>query len=354
MSKSNYITPSNGYLLVCFGGRPIMALPANSRQMKLAGISCYRNQTIRRAIFSWGMRLATMTGADILLFEHVDSSLEPLLPFNFADLLDSLRESLGNPSARAVIVWPPQPDRGRVYVHLLGLDGQLLAFVKLSLDTYNDDCLLREARTLDTLRAVGLQTFRVPSVIKAGFFHKHRYLILQPIPTDAKPVKVSLDAFPTQCVKEYAGATRIVDSEQLKEFIWWQRFWEVTKAESSFAQEVRYFQKSPLRVCRVHGDLGIINMMRVNGQLWIFDWEESCDRAPHMTDEIVFFLILNQRKFIAKPFVGLRAFTKRYLSGASQEYRQDVVMALAFLYGVNWNLMVMKKLVHYWDKLNNF
>lgn len=90
-------------------------------------------------------------------------------------------------------------------------------------------------------------------------------------------------------------------------------------------------QAHPVRVCRAHGDLGTMNMIRVDDQLLIFDWEECCDDAPILTDELMFFLVLNQREFLAKPVVGLRELKRRYLSGASAQRRRDVIMALAFI-----------------------
>ncbi len=340
---------SNGYRLVRLAECPIIALPANARQMKLAGLRCYQASTIRRIIFSWGMRLAIVTGADMLLSKYVDSSLERLLPFDFASWLDSICEFLGEPLAKAVVVWPPQRNRGRVYVHLLGPDTKPLAFIKLSLNAYNDQLLLAEANALVELEAIGLHKFRIPSVLQVGSFENHSYLIFQPLPVDAKPVNASWDTFPYQCIREYAGPDQLLYGEQLRELVWWQRFWEVTQAESAFAQEVRHLQELPLRVCRVHGDLTGANIAWVDGQLWIFDWEESCTQAPHMTDEIAFFFGLNQRQFLSNPLLGLRALTARYLSQSSQEHRWNVVMALAFLHGAK--MSVATALVSHWDKL---
>ncbi|MBW4575255.1 MAG: hypothetical protein KME08_08220 [Aphanothece sp. CMT-3BRIN-NPC111] len=308
---------SKGYCLIRLAKFPIIALPANSRRMKLAGLHCYQATSIKRTIFSWGMHLAIMTGIDKLLSEYVDSSLEPLLPFNFASWLDSVCEFLGEPSANAVVIWPSKRDRGRVYVHLLGCDAKPLAFIKLSLDAYTDRLLLAEANTLADLKAMGLEKFRIPSVLQQGSFQNHSYLSFQHIPVEAKPVNTSWDNFPAQCIQEYAGPDQFVYGEQLRKLPWWQRFWKVTEAESAFAQEVRDLQDLPLRVRRVHGDLVPANMVSVKDQLWIFDWEESCTHAPYMTDEIVFFLALNQRQILSNPVFGLRALAARYLSESS-------------------------------------
>jgi len=111
-------------------------------------------------------------------------------------------------------------------------------------------------------------------------------------------------------------------------------------------------QGHPIRVCRAHGDLGTMNMIRVDDQILIFDWEECCDDAPILTDELMFFLVLNQCKFLAKPVVGLRELNQRYLSGASAQRRCDVIMALTFIRASD--KLVATKILYNWESLNNW
>jgi aminoglycoside phosphotransferase family enzyme len=124
----------------------------------------------------------------------------------------------------------------------------------------------------------------------------------------------------------------------------------VTPPESAFAQDVRMAQGHPIRVCRAHGDLGIMNMIRVDDQILIFDWEEFCDDAPILTDELMFFLVLNQREFLAKPAIGLRELNQRYLSGANAQRRCDVIMALAFIRASD--KPVATKILDNWERKN--
>jgi hypothetical protein len=91
-------------------------------------------------------------------------------------------------------------------------------------------------------------------------------------------------------------------------------------------------------------------MIRVDDRLLIFDWEECCDDAPILTDELMFFLVLNQREFLAKPVVGLRKLSQRYLSGASAQRRCDVIMALAFICASD--KPVATKILYNWENLN--
>jgi len=350
--KHNRTSDSNGYLLFRFARKPVIAVPDSSQKVKLAGLKCYRGITIRRASFAWMTRLLTRLRVDRLLTQPLDSSLSSLLPFNFQDWLDTLRQTMGAPSAEAVIIWPPQSDRGRIYVHLLDANARPLAFVKLSLDALNDDFLRNEAQTIEKLKALQLTSFHIPSLMETGKWNGHYYCVFEPIATDAKSVQSSWSSFPRDCVKEYAGQVRIIGLQQLTELNWWKNFWDVTPPESAFAQDVRMAQGHPIRVCRAHGDLGTMNMLRVDDQILIFDWEECCDDAPILTDELMFFLVLNQRKFLAKPVVGLRELNQRYLSGASAQRRCDVIMALTFIRASD--KLVATKILYNWESLNNW
>jgi hypothetical protein len=348
--KHNRTSGSNGYLLFRFARKPVIAVPDSSQKVKIAGLKCYRGITVRRASFAWMTRLLTRFRVDRVLTQPVDSSLSSLLPFNFQDWLDTLRQTLGTPSAEAVIVWPPQLDRGRIYVHLLDANARPLAFVKLALDALNDEYLRSEAQTIEKLKTLQLTSFRVPSLMEIGKWNGHYYCVFEPIATDAKPVQSSWNSFPRECVKEYAGQVRIIGLQQLTELNWWKNFWEVTPPESAFAQDVRMAQGHPIRVCRAHGDLGIMNMIHIDDQILIFDWEECCDDAPILTDELMFFLVLNQRKFLAQPVVGLRELNQRYLSGASPQRRCAVIMALAFIRASD--KPVATKILDNWEQKN--
>ena len=52
--------------------------------------------------------------------------------------------------------------------------------------------------------------------------------------------------------------------------------------------------------------------------------------APLRADEIIFDLGVNARSIAADPVEALREFSRRHLSGADPQRRQEVLMALAF------------------------
>ena len=205
-SSKDRSATSNGYLLFRFARKPVIAVPDSSQKVKLAGLKCYRGITIRRASFAWMTRLLTRLRVDRLLTQPVDSSLSFLLPFNFQDWLDTLRQTIGAPSAEAVIVWPPQSDRGRIYIHLLDANARPLAFVKLSLDALNDEHLRSEAQTIEKLKALQLTSFHIPSLMEIGKWNGHYYCVFEPIPTDAKPVQSSVEFIPPGLCQGICGS----------------------------------------------------------------------------------------------------------------------------------------------------
>lgn len=103
----------NGYYLFRFWKRPVIALPAtSSKHIKLVGISCFRNLTIKKALFSWAISFFIVVGADSLLTEFVDPNQTPLLPYCFADWLNMIRKSLDMKSSQAAIIRPNHQDSG--------------------------------------------------------------------------------------------------------------------------------------------------------------------------------------------------------------------------------------------------
>jgi hypothetical protein len=337
---------SGGYHVIQLRGRPAIALPVGPKRVRVAGLMRLQPNTLRRTLFRWGLRLAVESGLDVLL-GSVPSPLDARLEYNFAAWLEAVRSSLGERDAKAVVVWPPEPHRGRVYVHLLRPDTTPLAFAKLAFDADGDGCLAAEARALEALGTAGLKECRVPRVLDTGRFPVHRYLLLEPTPANARPVKPAHDAFPSACVQEYAGSPRVIQGNDLRQLPWWRKFRRRAGECPRFAEEVDRLRGSPVRVCRVHGDLGPGNMVRSGPELWLLDWEQSCPQAPESTDTISYYLGLRVRQVYRRPQQALQAFAARYLSSESSFTRRNVLMGLAFLHGAGF--AVATQLTNVWN-----
>jgi hypothetical protein len=341
-----------GYLLFRFAGKPVIAIPNGSRRIKLAGLNCYRGFTIRRLGVVWLTRSLTRVGADRLIFESHDAALTSLLPFDFADCLHTIQQSLDLPLAEAVIVWPPQIDRGRLYIHLLQSDGQQIAFVKLSLNEFNDRQLEAESQALQNLENLDTTSFDIPRLVSSGRFNQHVFCVFEPIPAQAKPIPNSKHLEIGKYISEFAGEARRITNEERQCLPWWRKFLETTSAESSFAQELDHSsQRHAISICHTHGDLGKHNMLQFKNRIMIFDWEEFCSDGPVLADELTFFLVQNQRSILSDPLGGLTKLQQQFLSQASPQRRHDVMAALAYIHTTGKPVATV--ILHNWDKPTN-
>lgn len=313
------------YRVYYFGGRPIFAVPSKPRRLRLAGLARYQPVTPKRAAYRSLMYLSMMAGADGLLSTTTDNPIGGDVELDFERWMTDVRHVLSDEQATGVVFWPPQRDRGRIYVHLFGEDLRPLAFAKIAFDDHNSQCLHREAQTVGTLGERNLRTFRVPRVVSLGEVADAVTLVLESIPIAARPIESSPEAYPAGCVVELAGTSRHVDVQELS---WWHD--NDRRDDNPFWSELAGFIGRGVPVCRAHGDFVIGNIVREGDRLWIFDWEESRPDAPVLTDEVAFFMGLYHARVLADPIEGLRLLAGRFLDGADGARRRDVMMALAF------------------------
>lgn len=336
------------YRVFRLGGRPIFAAPASPRGLRLAGLARFQPFTPRRAAYQRLMRLSMLLGVDRLLSIEAASPIAGPIAFEFAAWLERVREDLNQGDLAAVVFWPPQRDRGRVYVHLFNANTRPVGFAKLSFDEANDAALRNESRTLAELSAMNLRRCRVPSVLSAGRAQGHEYLIVEPVPATARPIADGPDNYPRQSVDEFAGQPRAMRGAELSRLSWWPRFLaRVDESCRPFVDELMQLTAGGFSVRRAHGDFGHANLLHADGTLWILDWEESCADAPAATDEISFRLAMKTRRFLADPIGSAADFAHIHLAGQSSQRRIDVMLALAFRLGVgmqdaaviirNWN-----------------
>lgn len=319
------------YRLYSLFGRKLLAVPAVSRGVRAAAWGRYQPFTYKRVVLRRFMQLAALLRVDRIFGSPTENPFGDEDSFDFLGWLEAVRKEI-NDQAQPVVIWPPQPDRARVYVHLLDNHGRPLAFVKASLDDIEDERLRTEAEVLRALNTRRLRTFHVPVLRHEGFWKNHRYIVQEALPTTALPLPTVPGRFPRDCIEELGGPVRLAKLEEVETFDWWRRFNRVA-AESArgFLDELRgLIQNDGLPVRRVHGDIGSANLAMDNGRLWVMDWEESADTGPVLTDEIGYDLAAHTRMLRWRPQKELNRFSARYLRGASQERRRDVMAALAF------------------------
>ncbi len=313
------------YRIYRVSGAPIFAAPLSPRGLRRAGVSRYQPVTPRRAAFRSLMSLSMLARADWLLGTMADDPVE-CEGFSFHAWMDEIRGTLGVRGASGVVFWPPQRDRGRIYVHLFDTGLRPIGFAKVAFDAHNAACLRREAQTLRELDRMELASCRVPRILAAGEHGSAFHLVLEPIPASARPLE-SGAPFPSRCVAEFAGPPRRVGPERLGELSWWGEH-ERQCTGGAFEDELRDSLGAGAAVCRAHGDFGPANIVRDGAMLWIFDWEESRPDGPVLADEVMFTVGMDLQT-ARDPRRGLDLVRERFLRGSAPR-RAEAMLALAF------------------------
>ncbi len=308
-----------------------MAIPQRPRCLRLAALQRLHAVGRRRRMYQHALRLAVRFGADGLLARRVDDPLEQVIAGGLDAVLRELGRMRDDAGFCAVIMWPPEADRGRVYLHLFDRSCRPVAFAKLSLDDANDDRLDREASILTELSVTHTGPLRVPTVLGRGAVAGHRLVVTEPLPPDARPIAARADAFPATCVEAFAGKARPVSGDELPALSWWPAYQRhLDDHGQTFDEELRMLTAGGVVVRRAHGDFGPSNIFETGEDLWVLDWEESAADAPMLADEITFDLGVNARRIATDPAGALREFAQRRLRSVDDAGRREILMALAF------------------------
>jgi len=337
------------YRIVRMSGRPVLAIPAGPRRIRGVAARRFQGTTWKRTAFQYAIRCAVATGLDKWLWRKESSPLGPSELFPFRDWLADVRAALDVRSIYAAVVWPPQRDRGRVYVHVLSDAGVPIAFAKISLDDENDSFLSTECTMLEELQQLDLRHFSVPKLLHHGLCEGHRYLVMEPLPDNARPVANDWSSFPEEGLAELAGQPRRLSPDELNRLDWWKAVRGLDGLSDAFVQDLEASARDGLSVCRVHGDMGPGNLINNRGRLWLFDWEQSSHHGPVATDHVGFFLGLNQSMISNDPTAGLRNWASQYLSAGSPYHREDALAALAYLHLMK--MPTATALIRHWGEL---
>jgi hypothetical protein len=318
------------YRVFSFGARPVIAVPSQPTSALRAGIRCFQTETPRRSMYRAYMALSVAGRWDRLIAQTASSPL----PTDITAALDEWLATALAPDQRAgaqlVIQWPPQPERGRIYIHVLDSSGTRICFAKVSLDDENDRTLVREAGILAEISALHRSHFDVPSALGCAQFGAHIVLGLSALPAADRFQRSRAVAYPSDAVEEYSTIRRAVDLNALADIGWFGRAAGILNAASAstFKAEIAADTGAWI-LCRAHGDLSAHNMLHSAGRLWIFDWEESVHDAPVTADRVGFELSRLSRRILRRPR-DWPAVVARDAPALSVLPRRDLMLALLF------------------------
>jgi hypothetical protein len=167
------------YRVFRFRGRPIMALPEGPRALSRIAISKFQPSSVKRRMVQQFVKAAFTLRFDRALTGSTMSGSDIMSP-SFDSWIEEMRVAFREVEAVVAIVWPPQSDRRRVYVHLLGPNGAPLGFCKVAVGSRDDEIFCMEIESTDAVRNLGLRRAQIPSIIKSGSFGDLQYVVFEP------------------------------------------------------------------------------------------------------------------------------------------------------------------------------
>jgi hypothetical protein len=320
------------FLIFQYRGRDVLAVPKGSRAACLEGVKKYQPFSQKRQLYRMLISALIRFGAWRLVAITRAGPVNKDYGFDFKIWRRELERNLGRSIAHAIVTWPSESSRWRLYVHLLDAELRAFAFVKLAFSS--GDNLVLEAEALRTLNELEFQKVRVPKLMSHGRIGDVSYLVMESLPAHVKPLRLTQDWDSSVIVAEYCGQRRRLSGAEIMNLRWWSAYAKALRSEHrSFHAELIRLLALGTEVCRAHGDLGLANMVTDGQSTWIFDWESSDFSAPALADSIGFFMSFALGKSHRNPRAHLARFQARFLSDNSEEQRVAVMLAVAFRHG---------------------
>ncbi|MGA3266045.1 MAG: glycosyltransferase [Verrucomicrobiota bacterium] len=324
----------HNFLVFRYQGRDVLAVPEKSKALLRAGLEKFQPFTPKRQLYRTLLSAAIRTGGSRLLARRRAGPIEPALNFDFKSWQRELEEHLGRRIAHPIVSWPSEPWRRRFYVHLLDEHLRSFAFVKLALRPEDRPRLAAQAEALAALSKLTFRQLRVPQLIRHDHFGPASYLVVQPLPTEARPPLLKQDWGTSVLTAEYCGLRRRMTRDEITGLSWWTEYIQSLRPEHrDFHEELTRLLASGAEVCRAHGDLALSNMVTDGSCTWLFDWELSHPDAPVLTDAVGFFMSFTVGKVPRDPAAQLAKFRAHFLPDDSAQRRLDIMLAIAFRNG---------------------
>jgi 1,2-diacylglycerol 3-alpha-glucosyltransferase len=336
------------FRLVHYGRRKVFAYGERSRQEKQRSLACYAAYTRRRHAVQLAAQALVTTGMDQILLPSFHLRTGGIIPRGLEKALDLVRTDLREPEGRPFFVWPAQPERQRLYVYLFGRKTNY--FVKVS--PGRDEGILREREMLAKLAAIEHSRFRFPKVCVLEQAEGLCCLVTEAIRAEELTAHrrdrlSENDAL--AAISAYSGSRRDFQIAESGDLFWCHLLQQRRKGgggafHSALAQDLA----EPFAVQRVHGDLTRANLIIAREQVWILDWELSCEQGPVLTDVITFFLSQRQRRMQTRPRSVYDEFRDRFVSERSGGEQRDARLAVAYLWAMGSGLA--QPLVQHWEE----
>jgi glycosyltransferase involved in cell wall biosynthesis len=319
------------FLVFQYRGRDVLAVPRRSKAVWLEGVKKYQPFTPKRQLYRTLLSSLIRFGGSRLVAVSRADPVDEDFGFNFKSWQTELEKRLGRPITHAIFTWPSEPSRRRLYAHFLDANLHAFAFVKLALRNDDHAKLATEAEALRAMSKLPFQKVRVPKLMSHDRFGEASYLVIEPLPVNAKPLSLKQDWDSSTLAAEFCGQRRRIGGAEIMNQSWWSAYAKALQPEhQAFHGELIRLLPLGTDVCRAHGDLGLANMVSDGECIWVFDWELSHAMAPALADAVGFFMSFTVGKIPRDPTAHLARFQDRFLSDNSEQQRLAVMLAVAF------------------------
>lgn len=198
--------------------------------------------------------------------------------------------------AFAVHLGPLRANRKPV-LHVMTPRGNSIAFIKLGINAFTSRRVRHEAEALRRLNRLGAEGVITPTLIDAGNWEGHEYLITAPLKID--PTQAPTEGQRLAAKAALVSGFRVME-QRLANSSWWHTVTtelealsdtkEKKRLERAASRLQREFGGHTCRIGAAHGDWSRWNMSPSQSGLLVWDWEKFSLEMPLPWDEIHFRL----------------------------------------------------------------
>jgi hypothetical protein len=337
---------STEFIVMPNARKPAMLLPAGSRQAAASAATRWGSGSIPAArLRHWGVVTALRLGLADTMFRDrlVVTPAQTLeadgMPAETGDLAGYLSTAIGTRVLLAVRTGSLRANRKPV-LQVLGLDGTVLAFVKVGHDPLTRTLVRAEAAALVQVHEAELATVVAPVPLFIGDWQGLELLVLTPLPLARRPARRAVQV-PVQALREVSGigATR----STLLAAPFWQRLKQTSAELGPDTRDALYsvidelearHGGTELALGGWHGDWTPWNMQYRDGHVLLWDWERFTTGVPVGFDALHYRL--NDLRVVrglpmTEAVAGLLSGAAELLRPLEVDSKQATLMSLLYL-----------------------
>jgi len=274
-------------------------IPLGSRQAALTGLRLYNEQKLKAKIAKKVLAASLNGRSGCFLLPKIRMLVRRDLPKEEktkVSLLEHLREIVGRREISfAVSLGTPGPHRKPVLEMIDPKDG-VVGFVKVGWNGATNALVRNEADVSRYLSTVSLNSFSVPTLLYAGWWHDH-FLCIQSAP------RGTIRSAPKNLDSQYLSVLDELRSFHirwmpLQDSVFWRKLLQRIEAMGNTIHHgilqrglytvERLLCNNPLPFHLSHGDFAPWNAQLSNDRLFVFDWEYADFESPPLWDLLHF------------------------------------------------------------------